>query len=606
MERALGNSFAVTATLIGGLVLTAASPAVAADKRCTLGKVAEFQVNMQGMRPTVEIKLNGKPARLAVDSGSFFSILAGDAIDQFDLKRAPMPPNMIVRGTGGAAQFQAGNARTFELGTWTLTNYDFLVGGPRFGSEIDGLLGRNILGATDVEFDLGNGVVRMFRPQNCSGANFAYWAADKAVGTVALQQLDKTTSPFLGKVKVNGRDIRVLFDTGANTSVLRRDAAERLGFSPTGEGVVGGGLSGGIGRKMAESWVAPFASFEIGAENIKNTRLRVAEINLTEADMLLGADFFLSHRIYISRDQRKAYITYNGGPVFRLERLPADGPRPIAGADTAIGQGDLGSADEYTRRGKASAARRDYAAAIADFSKAIDMQPDEASHYYDRAAAHAAARQPVLALADLDQTLKLKPDQLDALLMRGELFLQRNQVPRAKADFVSAAALAGPQNTARLRIAEDYIRAGLSQEAIDQFNEWIAGHPSDRNNSEVLNERCWARALGNRELDLALADCNAAIKVSDNSIYLDRRGMAYFRLGQYDKAIADYDAAIKKQPNSAWSYYGRGLAKLKKGMDAEGRADIRQGLSINAGILQVAGRYGLAPPGAGPAVPARR
>ena len=36
--------------------------------------------------------------------------------------------------------------------------------------------------------------------------------------------------------------------------------------------------------------------------------------------MLIGADFFLSHRIYVASSQRKLYFTYNGGPVFNLAR----------------------------------------------------------------------------------------------------------------------------------------------------------------------------------------------------------------------------------------------------------------------------------------------
>jgi tetratricopeptide (TPR) repeat protein len=43
-------------------------------------------------------------------------------------------------------------------------------------------------------------------------------------------------------------------------------------------------------------------------------------------------------------------------------------------------------------------------------------------------------------------------------------------------------------------------------------------------------------------------------------------------MGKLDEAIADYDAAIKLQPKQAWSLYGRGLAKQKKGLAAEGGA----------------------------------
>jgi len=34
--------------------------------------------------------------------------------------------------------------------------------------------------------------------------------------------------------------------------------------------------------------------------------------------MLLGADFFQSHRIYVANSQRQMFFTYNGGPVFGL------------------------------------------------------------------------------------------------------------------------------------------------------------------------------------------------------------------------------------------------------------------------------------------------
>jgi hypothetical protein len=40
-------------------------------------------------------------------------------------------------------------------------------------------------------------------------------------------------------------------------------------------------------------------------------------------DMVLGADFFLTHRIYVANNQQKMYFTYNGGPVFDLSRNPA-------------------------------------------------------------------------------------------------------------------------------------------------------------------------------------------------------------------------------------------------------------------------------------------
>jgi hypothetical protein len=39
--------------------------------------------------------------------------------------------------------------------------------------------------------------------------------------------------------------------------------------------------------------------------------------------MLIGRDFFISHRILFAESQRRLYFTYVGGPVFHPGPLPA-------------------------------------------------------------------------------------------------------------------------------------------------------------------------------------------------------------------------------------------------------------------------------------------
>jgi hypothetical protein len=51
--------------------------------------------------------------------------------------------------------------------------------------------------------------------------------------------------------------------------------------------------------------------------------VRIADFELRDADMLIGADFFLSHHIFVSNSQHKLYLTYNGGPVFNLAAAAA-------------------------------------------------------------------------------------------------------------------------------------------------------------------------------------------------------------------------------------------------------------------------------------------
>src|SRR5262249_15502707 len=120
--------------------------------------------------------------------------------------------------------------------------------------------------------------------------------------------------------------------------------------------------------------------------------------------------------------------------------------------------------------------------------------------------------------------------------------------------------------------------------------------PKDENLPFALAERCRGRVLLNRELDKALADCDAALKLKPHtSPFLDSRGLARLREGQLDPAIADFDEALKLQPKGAWSLYGRGVAELKKGDKARGDADIQAAAAIAPRLPDEARRLGITP-----------
>ena len=42
--------------------------------------------------------------------------------------------------------------------------------------------------------------------------------------------------------------------------------------------------------------------------------------------MLIGADFFRAHHVYVARGQGKMYFTYLGGPVFRIPQSTRQAP----------------------------------------------------------------------------------------------------------------------------------------------------------------------------------------------------------------------------------------------------------------------------------------
>ena len=594
---------------LASIVLSAtAAQAVAAP--CTLNKYADLPVTMVGLRPTISARINGQDVRFLVDSGAFFSLMSSSAVLKLGLRMRDLPGQMTVRGVAGQVDARVTSVKEFQVGPFDLPSVDFITDpGPLFSSDLSngiiGALGQNFLRQFEVEYDFANGVIRLFSPKgDCAKVARAYWATD--FSTVELESVTASEPHLIGRVTVNGQKLRATFDTGAATSVLTVRAGARVGITPSSPGVFAAGLGAGGGTRRLNAWNAPVAKFEVGGESISNTHLMMSDIDLSgQSDLLVGADFFLAHRVYVATGEHKIYLTYNGGPIFSLGVPGAPAvPPPAAPPTSAGGASTIAAFDRpptdaggFSRRGAAFAARRDWPHAIADFSRAAELEPTNPRHFLDRARARLANRDGILAMADLDEAIRLKPDQPEALMTRGSLYLELKDEGRARGDFEAAMRLAPADSPTRLAVAGAYERARLFETSLTHFDRWIADHPKDLRMDDALNGRCWVRAEWGQQLELGLADCDAALKLRPRTAsFLDSRGLVRFRLGQVDEAIADYNAALAIQPKLPWSLYGRGLARLKKGMKAQGEADIAAALALDANLQTRAVQIGLAAP----------
>ncbi len=137
--------------------------------------------------------------------------------------------------------------------------------------------------------------------------------------------------------------------------------------------------------------------------------------------MLIGADFFLSHRIYVASSQHKLFFTYNGGPVFNLtaSRWPTRRRARRPARMTAARSPRLEPADaaDYSRRGAALLSRHDYEHAIADLTRACEMATQSRSTFYQRGVVSANSSS-ISPAPTSNRALELKPDDLSALPAR--------------------------------------------------------------------------------------------------------------------------------------------------------------------------------------------
>ncbi|MDP9086763.1 MAG: retropepsin-like domain-containing protein, partial [Pseudomonadota bacterium] len=260
--------------LSASVLALSSQSASAGSSGCKLKIMATLPVSMVGAKPTVTTQINGADATFMVDSGAFYSIITPGSAAQFGLRLQPLPFGFNIIGIGGRASVQVATVKKFGVVGQTLPNVQFLVGGSEIGNDHGGVLGENILGIADTEYDLAKGVVRLIRTEGCSRASFPFW-----VKTEPFSEIDIDVSRYgtaqrvIGAAYLNGIKLRVQFDTGASASLITRSAAKRAGIDINSPGATSGGLSSGFGKQTVRTWIVPVASFKIGGEEIRKTKL---------------------------------------------------------------------------------------------------------------------------------------------------------------------------------------------------------------------------------------------------------------------------------------------------------------------------------------------
>ena len=571
----------------------AMSDAMAAEdaNRCRI-ETMSIPVRLVDRRPVATLQLNGVAVPMLVDSGAFYSFLSASTAQQLGLPLRKPPSHLEVRGVTGPVQgLRVTTVKSVRLEEAELEYIEFLVGGSEMGAGIMGVLGRNFLSIADTEYDLAHGVVRLVFPKgDCDKTSLAYWAGDAPVIEAPMLSYSRSDRTVRVEVQVNGRRLEAVMDTGATNTVLTLGAARKAGIEE--KGLTPAGRTSGAGADLAQAWLANVERFEFGGEKIRDNRLLGTDVSSRDSDMLLGLDYFLAHRVYVSRLQGKVYATWNGGRVFPPSRPGSEAYNASYAAKAdEIAPDD---ADGFARRGNASLVAGDAQRALEDLDRAIQLAPAVAGYFDSRARVRIALKQGKAALADLDEALRLDPAMAETRLRRVPLRLASGDREGADADLKELDASLPPASNLRASMAVNYARRNLVPEAMRQFELWIGSHPRDLRLASMLAERCWLRTRLNLEADKAVDDCKSAIdRDDDEAAYRWQLGWAWLRQGDASRARRAFDQAIEKKP-SAWAFYGRGVALTRLNEADKARQDLEAARKLTPTIDENVKKAGFA------------
>jgi Aspartyl protease len=325
-----GGAALVVLLAVAGVAHGRAAPrAQVARASCAATRVARVPLRDDGGYLSVPVSIRGPGGggafSLLVDTGAEGGLIQGGVVSALHL---PIDPDRrtVLHGTGGIAgvvpnaivpDLRLGTAgpdqEELDLGMVSMPVGD-LPGQPVIQPPVAGLLGGDVLAGLDVEFDVAGGWLSFWRVRSDAASCHDAPDGGGAEGGVPAWHGVYETIPLLRAghrvsvaAELDGMPLTALVDSGARSRILSTDMAARAGLSADRlAGDPGGETSGVDGRRVLYHWHA-FTSLRIGRWVERAPVLTVAPLP-DGLDMLLGADWFARHDVWISYATGRMFV----------------------------------------------------------------------------------------------------------------------------------------------------------------------------------------------------------------------------------------------------------------------------------------------------------
>ena len=270
----------------------------AARADCSLDLVAETGLRDTDGFLSIAVLVAGRPVSMLLDTGSDAGLLSVRAS-----RGLAVEPAHVARVSGTGGEVRGGpvaNGPTRAMGGLSVSGLQVPIGAlpafPRITPPIEGLIGGDLLSHFEVEIDVRDGVFRLYQAHGLSSLCRGLPPWRGPVDEVALTRLGNRMTLA---ATLNRRPISALLDSGARSRIVSRSAALAAGVDAATLDAEPGGITSGIdGRNAIYHWHR-FETLAIGTERHLRPVLTVTPLR-DQADMLLGADWFERHLVWIS------------------------------------------------------------------------------------------------------------------------------------------------------------------------------------------------------------------------------------------------------------------------------------------------------------------
>jgi predicted aspartyl protease len=294
-------------TPIAGHTAEPAAPAVAASG-CSAKRIGEISVATLNGVPFVTLLANGVPVTLLLDTGAERTVLTPVAAKRVGAQPPRVEFDRRLRGIGGTLPIREVELQRFTIGgvpiPWRRIAVATATLPTLFSEPLDGVLGADALSYFNVDIDLPRHRMILHDQPPCRDV-----APDWAEPFVSIATGRSAAEHLFFPVRLDGREIIAIIDTGARMSILTSKAALALGVS---DAVSSGDRSitvRGAAGELVAARIHRFSRMEVAGDAIRDPELIVANLNLRDADLVLGFDFISSRRMWLSYGSRRIFLS---------------------------------------------------------------------------------------------------------------------------------------------------------------------------------------------------------------------------------------------------------------------------------------------------------
>jgi len=191
------------------------------------------------------------------------------------------------------------------------------------------------------------------------------------------------------------------------------------------------------------------------------------------------------------------------------------------------------------------------------WANVVSKSPNKARPYCNRGIAYDGLGHQDKALADYSKAIEIDPAYSDAYSNRGIIYGTRGQYNKAIADFTKAIEFA-PDDSFSIW------NRGITYSILQQWDKAITDYTRSIEINPYTYDPYFKRGESYdklRQWQKAIADYSMAIEINPaHDKAYNNRGLVFANLKQWDKAIADYSKAIGINPGYSEAYNNRELA----------------------------------------------